>query len=465
MSSELDIATIASRLADFACGLRREMVPSEIFHKAKLLLLDMVGAALASASFDFGRRAVAGLLAFGTGPATVIGFRDKLALRDAVLANGILVHGLDYDDTSIYGRVHPSGSCGTTALALGADLGVSGSELLLSYVAALECTVRLGAVAKGGFQQRGFHPTGVVGTFGAAIAASRLLGLSPHQTAMAQGIALSMASGSQEFATEGAWTKRLHPGWAGAAGMTAAALAKGGFTGPTLAYEGKRGLYRLYLGEPAEQCDLDLATERLGSAWQIATIAHKPLPACYFNVPTIDAAVRLAEQYQLRPADIAQVTALLPPAAVQLVCEPKSAKRRPRDSYAAQFSVYFTTAAALVRRRFALDDLTDEALHDPDILSLADRVDFAIDDHSTFPRFYSGAIVIATRDGRMLEVREDMNRGAPERPLSEAEIVAKFTDAAERVFTPAKTARLAETLLAIDKIDNVAPLVRQLGRD
>jgi 2-methylcitrate dehydratase PrpD len=465
MNSKLEDGTIAGRLADFAGGLSRDAVPREVFDKAKLLLLDMVGAALASASFDFGRRAVAGLLTFGSGSSAVIGLPERLALRDAVLANGILVHGLDYDDTSIYGRVHPSGSCGTTALGLGGELGVSGTELLLSYIAALECTVRLGAVVKGGFQQRGFHPTGVVGTFGAAIAASRLLGLSPRQTAMAQGIALSMAAGSQEFATEGAWTKRLHPGWAGAAGLTAAALARGGFIGPELAYEGKRGLYRLYLGDLVQQCDFDLATDRLGHDWQIATIAHKPLPACYFNVPTIDAAVRLAEQYQLRPADIARVEALLPQAAVQLVCEPKDAKRRPRDSYAAQFSIYFTTAAALIRRRFTLDDLEDRALRDPDILSLADRVDYAVDERTTFPKFYSGAVVVVTRDGRRLEAREDMNRGAPERPLSETEIVAKFTDAAERVFTPAKSARLVETLLAVDKLDDISSLVRALGRE
>ena len=164
-------------------------------------------------------------------------------------------------------------------------------------------------------------------------------------------------------------------------------------------------------------------------------------------------------------ADIANVTALVPHAAVQLVCEPKGAKRRPHDSYAAQFSTYFTTAAALVRRRFTLDELEDEALRNPDILSLADRVDYAIDDRSTFPRFYSGAVVVTTRDGRRLEAREDMNRGAPERPMSEVDIVAKFTDAAERVFTPAKTASLADMLLAIDKIGNVASLVRQFGRN
>jgi 2-methylcitrate dehydratase PrpD len=459
-----DAATIASQLADFTGGLGLEAIPHKIVAKAKLLLLDMVGAALASSSFDFGQRAVRGLLALGIGQSTVIGFRERLALRDAVLVNGILVHGLDYDDTSIYGRVHPSSSCGTTALGLGSQLAVNGAELLIAYIAALECTVRLGAVVKGGFQQRGFHPTGVVGTFGATIAAGRLLGLTARELAMAQGIALSMAAGSQEFATEGAWTKRMHPGWAGAGGITAAALAKGGFTGPSLAFEGKRGLYNLYLGDLAAQCDLSLATEGLGTDWQIETIAFKPLPACYFNVPTIDAAVRLAEQHNLRASDIAHVRALLPQAAVNLVCEPKSAKRRPVDSYAAQFSIYFTTAAALIRRRFTLDDLGDAALGDPEILSLADRVEYAVDDKTTFPKFYSGAVVITTRDGRVLEAREDMNRGAPERPLSEAEIIAKFTASAERVFAPTHAARIAETILDIDRLDDVTKLTEQLGR-
>jgi len=456
--------TIAIRLAEFTGKLKIDAVPRDIVGNAKLLLLDMVGAALASSTFDFGKRAVHGLLALGGGPSTVIGFRERLALRDAVLANGILVHGLDYDDTSIYGRVHPSSSCGTTALGLGSQLAVSGGELLTAYIAALECTVRLGAVVKGGFQQRGFHPTGVVGTFGATIAAGRLLGLSAGELAMAQGIALSMAAGSQEFATEGAWTKRMHPGWAGAGGITAAALAKGGFTGPSLAYEGKRGLYNLYLGELAAQCDLNLATDRLGTVWQIETIAFKPLPACYFNVPTIDAAIGLAKQYDLRADDIAQVRALLPQAAVGLVCEPKIAKRRPADSYAAQFSVYYTTAAALIRRRFALDDLEDSALNDPDILSLSDRIDYAVDDKTTFPKFYSGALIVTLRDGRVLEAREDVNRGAPERPLSETEIVAKFTASAERVFAPAQAARIAEIILEVDRLDNVTKLTELLGR-
>ncbi len=455
--------TIAATLAAFADGLQLDAVPATVRSKAKLLLLDMIGAGFASATFDFGRRAMNGLLHLDRGDAVVIGFRERLALRDAVLMNGILVHGLDYDDTSIYGRVHPSSSCGTTALSMASHRSRCGADLLAAYIAALECTIRLGAVVKGSFQQRGFHPTGVVGTFGAAIAAGRLLGLPPQQLAMAQGIALSMAAGSQEFAIEGAWTKRMHPGWAGAAGITAAALAKGGFVGPSLAYEGNRGLYKLYLGELFAQCDLSLATAGLGSEWQIETVANKPMPACYFNVPTIDAAVRLATEHDLRPADIASVRALLPQSAVNLVCEPVARKRRPTDSYAAQFSVQFTTAAALVRRRFTLDDLDDATLKDPDILTLADRVDYAVDEKTTFPRFYSGAVEVTLRDGRVLQAREDVNRGAPERSLSAADIERKFVDSAGRLLPSAQVARIGETVLGIERLDDVAAFMPLLA--
>lgn len=462
MNYSVKASTIAETLALFASELRLDAIPEAITRKAKLLLLDMVGAALASASFDFGKRAIEGLAALGTGTSTVIGFGQQLALRDAALVNGILVHGLDYDDTSIYGRVHPSSSCGTAALSLGEQLGIGGTDLLVAYIAALECTVRLGAVVKGGFQQRGFHPTGVVGVFGAAIAAGRLLCLSQHEMAMAQGIALSMAAGSQEFAVEGAWTKRMHPGWAAAGGMTAAALAKGGFIGPQHAYEGGRGLYKLYLAELASQCDLDLATKGLGRDWKIDTIAMKPMPACYFNVPTIDAAIELATTHDLRPDDIVGVRALLPKAAVNLVCEPVNRKRRPPDSYAAQFSVQFTTAVALARRRFGLDDLQDDTLNDAGILSLADRVDYAVDDRTTFPKFYAGAIEITTTDGRLLKAREDINRGAPERPLSESEILAKLADSARRVLPGNRAELVADSIRSIERLDDVRTLMRQL---
>ena len=191
--------------------------------------------------------------------------------------NGILVHGLDFDDTHSRGVIHATASSFPCASALADRDDADGETLLAAYVAAMEVATRLGSVAKGGFHQVGFHPTGLIGAFGCALAAAKLLGLDPQRATMAQGIVLSMASGSLEFLEDGAWTKRMHPGWAGVAGITAATLAKHGFVGPRGAYDGRFGLYASHLGSHFAQADLTLATEALGRSWQIDEVAVKPI--------------------------------------------------------------------------------------------------------------------------------------------------------------------------------------------
>src|SRR5262249_5608964 len=160
--------------------------------------------------YDFAQVALEALLRFGTGSSVAIGFADRLSIRDAVLLNGVLIHGIDYDDTHLVSVVHPTSSCLPTAL-VAADLDLSGRDLLLAYILGVEVAARIGAVAKGELNQSGFHPTGLVAAFGTAVAAGKLYGLDARQMADAQGIVLSMASGTREYSTEGAWTKRLHP--------------------------------------------------------------------------------------------------------------------------------------------------------------------------------------------------------------------------------------------------------------
>lgn len=454
--------SIADRLSEFAVGLRLSDVPAPLLRKVKLHVLDTIGVALASSTFEFSRLAVNSLSAFGGGHGTVIGFAEQLSARDAALANGIMIHGLDYDDASIEGRVHPSSACLSAVLAVAEMEQQSGTELLLGYLVGVECEIRLGAVAKGAFQRRGFHPTGVVGAFGATMAAGRLLKLSPAMLSMAQGIALSTAAGSQEFSTEGAWTKRMHPGWAAAGGITAGVLASGGFTGPSRPYDGTFGLFPLYLGDAVPRGDIGLAVEDLGSKWLVETLAAKPLPACYFNVPVIEAAIRIARDNDIEAGDIAKVEVLVPQAAVQLVCEPVEAKRRPVDCYAAQFSVYFCAAAGLARRRFALDDLQNATLNDPEIRSLMDRTTYALDLSTTFPRYYPAAIRVRTHDGRIFEAREDVHWGSAERPLSEAELVGKFTENARKVFPGDHVGRLREMVENIEEVDDARKLTALL---
>ena len=188
-----------------------------------------------------------------------------------------------------------------------------------AYIAGMEIATRLGSVAKGGFHQTGFHPTGLVGIFATTLIAGRMRDLTEDQMTSAQGIALSLASGSLEFLQDGAWTKRIHPGIAGAQGITATALARNGFIGPKAVYEGRFGLFVSHLGALFADCDLSLATKALGSQWEVTKVAVKPLPACHFTHASADAAVLLRDQHGLTPDMIDHVRALIPEVVVKTV--------------------------------------------------------------------------------------------------------------------------------------------------
>jgi 2-methylcitrate dehydratase PrpD len=442
---------LAEELSQFVLQLSYDAIPAAVRERAKHLILDSVGIALASTKYPFASVSLSALEELGTGKSAVIGIGRRLALRDAVLMNGILIHGLDFDDTHSRGVIHATASSFPCALALADRANMDGRTLLSAYVAAMEVATRLGSVAKGGFHQVGFHPTGLIGAFGCALTAARILGLDPDRATMAQGIVLSMASGSLEFLEDGAWTKRLHPGWAGVAGITAATLAKHGFVGPRAAYDGRFGLYASHLGNHFEKVDLGLATENLGRSWQIDEVAIKPIPACHFTHAAADAAIALHKAYGLSNKDIRRVRALVPQEVVKTVCEPVANKRNPANSYDAQFSIPYTVATGLLKGRFTLAELEDEALHDSAVLSLASRVDYEVDPASTFPRHYTGEVIVDTEDGRRLRHREGINRGCADRPLTNDEVVAKFLDNAERAVSRDTAERIRNAVLDLDR--------------
>ncbi|HEV2303638.1 MAG TPA: MmgE/PrpD family protein [Stellaceae bacterium] len=455
---------VAESLARFALDLMPERLPGAVRARARHLLLDAAGIALASTGFDFAHRALSALAGLaGAGEVPVIGLPARLPMRDAALLNGILVHGLDYDDTHITGVVHATASLFPTVLAVAAQRHLSGAAALTAYVAGVEAAARIGAVAKGGFHQIGFHPTGLVGAFATTLAAGKLFGLTEEQLVNAQGITLSAAAGSLEFLEDGAWTKRFHPGWAANVGITAAAMAQQGFVGARRAYEGRFGLYRSYLQERFDPADLALATAGLGEAWEVLQVAVKPYPACHFVHACIDAALALRAAHGIEPEQIERVEALVPAEGVKIVCEPVANKKHPKNSYDAQFSIPYIVAAAFHRGRFTLAELTEETLADPGISGLAERVDYAVDPNSGFPKYYSGELVVTLRDGRRLAHREHMNRGCGDRPLSESEIVAKFEANAGRAVAPERARAIREAVLAIEETADMMRLASTLG--
>ncbi|MBB4265663.1 MmgE/PrpD family protein [Roseospira visakhapatnamensis] len=442
----------AARLAAFAARTRWGDIPAEVRVRAHHHVLDAVGIALASGGYEFARATLTATRGLGgDGPVPVIGLPAWLPARDAALVNGVLCHGLDFDDTHLGGVVHPTVSAWPAAMAAAVHAGASGEDMMLAYVIGVEATTRVGMAGAGAFHRQGFHPTGVAGVFGATLAAGRLFGLTATQLVRAQGIALSMASGSLEFLEDGGWTKRLHPGWVAAAGLTAAALAREGFTGATRPYDGRYGLFTLYLGADGSSADQASVTAGLGRTWELMNTAIKPYPACHFAHGCIDAALvlaaRLAEQ-GMAASDIAQVTAMLPEAVIPVVCEPEANKKVPANAYDAQFSVPYLVAAALVRRRLTLAELDESARADPAIQALARRVSHAVDAETTFPRHYTGALDVRLADGRVLSHREALNRGCAERPLSNTDIIEKFAGNAATATHDARAERVRAGVLS-----------------
>jgi 2-methylcitrate dehydratase PrpD len=458
-----EVASQSQRLGAVAAAFELSQVPATVIAGAKLCILDAIGIAFASNTFDFAARTAAGISdVAGPGEHVVIGRRERLPLRDAALLNGVLIHGLDYDDTHPGSVVHATASALPVVLAEGFKRGVTGARALAAYVLAVEADARIGLHAGGWWQKAGFHPTGVVGVFGAALAAGYLQEQSREQLALGQGLALSMASGSMEFLDDGTWTKRLHPGWAASSGLTAASLARHGFDSPRQAFEGRFGLFNTYLGGRWPGAERDLF-DALGERWETASVAIKPYPVCHFNHACGDAALALQAEHGFRAEDVVAITARIHRNQMPVVCEPAAAKLCPQSDYDAKFSLPYFVAACLVRGRFGLRELEPASITDPDILALCAKVRCEHDAESAFPDFFSGQVEIQLRDGRRLERRERVNRGAAERPLSRQEIEEKYLANALLAVAPAQAEAVLSAVMNLDQASSLEPLCAALS--
>lgn len=463
-ATRTDAKSVSRSIASFAAGASLSQVPSEVATRARHFLLDVLGCALAARGESFARiyaDAIAGLsesVSSGSGRA-VIGHRMTLPMRDAAMLNGVLAHGLDFDDTHIAGITHLSVGVLPAVLALAAERSISGERALLAYLVGLEIGSRLAGAAPGLFHDRGFHPTATVGVLASAVACATLIGLTAEGIDRAQGMALSMASGTLQFVEDGAWTKRLHAGWAANAGITAALLARQPIPTPVLVYEGRFGLFQAFLGEERmHQVDLDGAIAELGTTWRLLEIGVKPFPVCHFNHACADAAIELHRRLKREGIAIERVRRIeahMPAGVMPSVCVPVETKRTPSTEYEAKFSAPYAVAAGLLRGRLGLADLTPGAIQDAQVQELMQRIDCVADPDSTFPRHYSGEVALTLDDGTTLVQREAVNRGHPERPMEVDAIREKYRANATLWFGQDDAAALEDFVLSIEAQDDM----------
>ncbi len=419
-SSDLPKTAIAELLAQKICALDASRLPGAVRRKCEDLVVDVVGLAVTARNEDYVKAVLAAC--DDDGPCTAIGHSRTLSAAAAALVNGTAIHGEDFDDTFEGGPIHAGAVIVPAVLAACERHNLDGDAALLGIAVGVETMCRLSTVAPTLTHKAGFHPTAVFGAVGATAGVGAALKLNARQMVDALGTVGSMASGIIEYLAEGAWTKRLHAGWAAQSGIRAALLGRAGFLGPRTVFEGVHGFFHGFAN--TARGDFDAIAGDFGTRWVTETLAFKAYPCGTMTHPYIDCARRLAAK--IKADDVVEMVCDVGEGTVHRLWEPLAAKRQPKNGYAGKFSTPYCIAAGFVRGNVGLGDFSDAAVHDPAVVALASKVRYRIDPKNPYPKNFTGHIRATLRDGSIVEEHQPYMRGGIQDPLSRADVEEKF---------------------------------------
>jgi 2-methylcitrate dehydratase PrpD len=434
-------------LAGWLVASRPDDIPADVVHEARRALVNIVGCALGGARHPAVDITIGALGAmFGPPDAAVLGRPERADPLHAALLNGITSHVEDFDDTLPRNYIHASSPVASALLAYASANRVSGRDLVHAFVLGFEATSRLGNATYPSHYTAGWHSTGSVGVFGAAIAIGTLLGLTQEQMIWAIGLAGTQAAGVRE--QFGSMGKALHPGRAAQNGYAAALLAQKGFTSGVHGIEGPRG----WAPVTSAEYDLGKVTEGLGASWELHVNTYKPFPCGIVNHPAIDACIQLHDEYGIAPGDVAALRLHVAPLVIDLC-----GKTDIHVGLEGKFSVVHGAAVGLVRGRAGLREYTDEAVDDPDVKAVRERATREADD----PTVTEDAVHVELEltDGRVLEKRLTASLGNLQRPLTDDQLSAKFRDQATLAITAEQAEDALELSWRIDELADAAELV------
>jgi 2-methylcitrate dehydratase PrpD len=421
MNEPLPAVAIAERLAERIVAVDLKRLPAAMRAKCEDLAVDVAGLCLTARHLDYVESTLAAC--DDDGPCTAIGHARTLSAADAALLNGTAAHGEDFDDTFEGGPVHAGAVIVPAVLAACERHRPDGAAALTGIAVGVETMCRLGLVTPKLVHKAGFHPTAVFGAMAAAAGVATALDLDRRGIVNALGIAGSMAAGIIEYLAEGAWTKRMHAGWAAQSGLRAALMAKHGFIGPRTVFEGAHGFFHGF-AHTAEG-NYDALVADFGERWVSAALAFKPYPCGTMTHPYIDCARRLSAR-GIDPDAIMELICEVGEGTVHRLWEPLADKQRPANGYGGKFSTPYCIAAAFVRGNVGLGDFTDAAVKDPPVRAVAAKVGYVIDPDNPYPNNFTGHIRAVMRDGSVIEERQPYMRGGAHEPLTRQDIEDKF---------------------------------------
>lgn len=451
------MSTAADTLAQFNAQARFEELSPELVARAKRHVLDTLGAALAGSAAETSHR-VRSVLQADTAQAVapLWGTAWRLGLRDAAFANGVAAHALELDDS---GGCDHSGAVvlpATIAALSAVNRPISGGEFLLSVVLGYELGRRV-LDACGGYSAhngQGWHSTATCGTFAAAAAAARVLGLDESQTRSALGHAASFSGGLWAFIHDASQTKRLHAGRAAEGGLTACLMAQGGLQGPAQIFEDVwGGFFNAFAPQSARP---EALLQDLGRSWQLLRCSIKPHASCRSTHATVDALLELmrrdpALRQHPRRIDV-RVSAL-----VANMC----GSRDLRSLESAQMSLPYAVAVTWVFGDAGLERYLESSRADPRVAAAMERVALRAD--PSMADLDASVITIESADMTPVSHRVAIPLGSPDNPLSDRALIDKFHALAGVALTRERADALARLILELDSSDDARTIVSLLS--
>ncbi len=457
MATETNQLTAAKQLANFLTRLRFSDLPDDVVHAAKRALLDTLGAGILGAATEEGRRAAAAVSDLDQSDRiTIWGTAARAGPATAALVNGTAAHARELDDFG--GCGHPGAVVVPAAMAAAEAIGgVNGSDLLTAIVAGYEVSARV-TDALGGYaahNAQGWHSTGTCGTFGAAVAAAKLLSLDSERMAWAIGLAGTFTGGIWAFLVDGAMSKRLHPGKAAESGVTAAYLAQRAFTGPTHIFEAAWGGF-LSTYAPKDSDDTALTSD-LGEEFRILRSGFKPYASCRGVHSSLDALFKLREAHGFAAVDVERIVVTSHPSKMQMV-----GNSNVTTMLDAQMSLPYGLAVALLSSDASLAQYTPERMRSPEVHAAVRSVQIVTDPHISPDE--EPTVEVHLRDGRYYRDQVSIALGAPENPLSDEALTEKVRHLVALVFPTAQTEALIETVWEAEKLVTIDYFAKLLAR-
>lgn len=439
---------ITQTLAGFLTDTNLDRMPAEAVETAKLCITDWIAVCLAGY-----REPLADILSDlvtgqGSNPqATLVGRGEKTSALNAALVNGSVSHALDYDDVHLKMLGHPTVAVAPALFALGEWKRASGRTMLESFILGVETECRVSAGVSPHHYLGGWHATGTVGTFGAAAAAGKMLGLSKDRMVFALGLAGTQAAGLRQVF--GTMAKPFHAGKAAFNGLIAALLAEKGFTCSGSILEGDMGFSKTM----AAECAPEKIIEDLGERFEVTDVQFKWHASCFQTHPAIDAALAIENRPEGRR--IREVTVKVHPS-----CAHVANIREPRTGLEGKFCIPYCTALAIAEARADESRFTDEMVSRPDLCELREKVR-VVEDESLCSHL--AGIVVTTEDGAVLEAEADTLALGSDRQIRKNKVREKFLRLSEPVIGRAKTQALLEELDNLENVTDVSETARLLS--